>query len=126
MDHNFANEEGYVEKHIGELYGHLPNKWKQESLSRPKTLKPKETVFWGKGDKKIDIDKMTDTHLRHALKFVITNKLIEREKTDINPEVLAVLREAEDQIRYLHTKFQETGSGNSVLAKIKSIINRVT
>ena len=33
-----------------------------------------------------------------------------------------VLRESKSQIEYLHQKFSETGTGNAVLAKIKSIL----
>lgn len=35
-----------------------------------------------------------------------------------------VLREAKLQIEYLHDKFQTTGSGNAVLAKISAALNR--
>ncbi|MRI57466.1 hypothetical protein D8770_26570 [Methylobacterium sp. DB1607] len=37
-------------------------------------------------------------------------------------EMVAALREAELQIDYLHDKFQTTGTGSTVLAKIRSIL----
>jgi hypothetical protein len=40
-------------------------------------------------------------------------------------DVRLVLLEAKDQIEYLHQKFTATGSGNQVLAKIVSLINRL-
>lgn len=39
-------------------------------------------------------------------------------------ELETVLQEAELQINYLHEKFKETGSGNSVLLRIESALSR--
>lgn len=40
------------------------------------------------------------------------------------PELLEALKEAEQQIIYLHAKFRETGSGNKVLSIIKQAIQK--
>lgn len=37
------------------------------------------------------------------------------------PEIIDALIEASNQIEYLHGKFQETGSGNAVIAKLAEI-----
>ena len=39
-------------------------------------------------------------------------------------ELVAVLEEARLQIKYLHEKFQETGSGNSVLSRINAVLRK--
>lgn len=39
-------------------------------------------------------------------------------------EMAEVLQEAKMQIEYLHKKFQETGTGNSVCARINSVLNK--
>lgn len=41
------------------------------------------------------------------------------------PKAVDLLREAILQIEYLHNKFQETGSGNSVLSKLKTFVDGV-
>ncbi len=40
------------------------------------------------------------------------------------PNMYEVLKEAQLQIEYLHEKFGETGSGNQVLSKIQSVIQK--
>lgn len=40
------------------------------------------------------------------------------------PEMLDVLKEAKLQIEYLHKKFGETGSGNSVISRIETVIEK--
>lgn len=42
------------------------------------------------------------------------------------PEMLDALEEARLQIKYLHKKFQKTGSGNNVLNMIDTIIKKAT
>lgn len=42
------------------------------------------------------------------------------------PEMLEMLKEAAAQIQYLQDKFQETGSGNAVLSRIDSLIEKAT
>ena len=39
-------------------------------------------------------------------------------------ELETVLREARLQIEYLQEKFQETGTGNALLARIESVLDR--
>ncbi len=41
-----------------------------------------------------------------------------------NNELIELLKEAQLQIEYLHEKFGETGSGNQVLSKIQSAIQK--
>jgi hypothetical protein len=40
-------------------------------------------------------------------------------------EATDLLREAKNQIEYLHQKFQETGSGNAVIEKINILVNKI-
>jgi len=42
------------------------------------------------------------------------------------PDLLEMLEEAKLQIEYLHGKFGETGTGNSVLSRIDSVIQKAT
>jgi hypothetical protein len=41
---------------------------------------------------------------------------------NLYPELVEALEGAETQIQYLHDKFQETGSGNAELARIRTIL----
>ncbi len=49
--------------------------------------------------------------------------LIDR-AVNAHDDLIEALREAERQIEYLHGKFQETGSGNQVLARIRAAIDK--
>lgn len=40
-------------------------------------------------------------------------------------DMYIILKEAKIQLEYLHEKFKATGSGNQVLAKIESILNKI-
>ena len=53
-----------------------------------------------------------------------TVKLAEKYKGQ-RDELLEVADEARLQIEYLHDEFRETGSGNCVLAKLRSVVNKV-
>lgn len=39
------------------------------------------------------------------------------------PALLEALQEAKNQIEYLHSKFQATGSGNAVISRIKGLLD---
>ena len=45
---------------------------------------------------------------------------------NLHDEMVEALREAELQIVYLHEKFAETGSGNTTLARIRSVLSKST
>lgn len=45
-----------------------------------------------------------------------------QEESDMVDRLTQVLKEAERQIVYLHEKFQPTGSGENVLARIRNAI----
>lgn len=47
---------------------------------------------------------------------------VERKKMLAGPELYEAAKEAEAQIRYLHEKFQETGSGNAALTKLDAAL----
>lgn len=53
-----------------------------------------------------------------------TNEVLLNDK-ELWSEILETLCEAQAQIRYLHDKFKETGSGNAVLAKIDNTISKL-
>lgn len=56
----------------------------------------------------------------------VVRALTESEKDEELEKLRDVLSEAAIQIRYLHQKFQETGSGNSVLARIAAALSPST
>ena len=52
---------------------------------------------------------------------------IERsEQDDVISELKTVLTEARAQIDYLHNKFQKTGSGNQIIARIDRVLDSLT
>lgn len=40
-------------------------------------------------------------------------------------EATDLLREARNQIEYLHIKFQETGTGNAMIVRINNLIDKI-
>lgn len=67
-----------------------------------------------------------DTGLEKSIADAIKQEIL---KATQHPDLsLAVeaLKEAELQIVYLHDKFQETGSGNQAIAKIRSTYEQIT
>ena len=49
-----------------------------------------------------------------------------KEQDDIISELKTVLTEARAQIDYLHNKFQKTGSGNQIVARIDRVLDSLT
>jgi uncharacterized protein YllA (UPF0747 family) len=45
-------------------------------------------------------------------------------RADIADELADVIKEAILQIEYLHNKFQETGTGNAVLSRLKAALEK--
>jgi len=75
MDRNYAEEMAYCEGDVMEIYGNLPEKWKNQK-SKPIERK-KEVVYWELRDgEKVDIDKMSEQHLRNVLKLIVTKSLL--------------------------------------------------
>lgn len=61
-------------------------------------------------------------NLGKGSKLVSCNIAINREKVNNTTELL---EEAVLQIEYLHSKFGQTGSGNSVLSRLKTAIEKL-
>lgn len=126
MDNNFEEEEAYLPKEDHKKVAYRKPKKRQEL---PKEEVERPIVYWKRsGGKDLNIDHMSEEHLRNALRFIVTNDLLKTNSSSNNtlPEdARLVLLEAKDQIEYLHQKFTATGSGNQVLAKIVSLINRL-
>jgi hypothetical protein len=126
MDHNFAEEEAYLSQEDQKKVAYRKPKKRQEL---PKKEVERPVVYWKRsGGKDLNVDHMSQEHLRNALRFIVTNDLLKTKSSPNNtlPEdVRLVLLEAKDQIEYLHQKFTATGSGNQVVAKIVSLINRI-
>jgi len=41
-------------------------------------------------------------------------------------ELVELIHDAGSQIEYLHDKFSETGTGNNVISRIKSLLTKIT
>ena len=75
MDRNYAEEMAYCDGDVLKIYGDLPKKWKNK-INKPKEIK-KEPVYWElKDGKKIDIDTMSEQHLKNVLKLIVTKCLL--------------------------------------------------
>ena len=75
MDRNYAEEMAYCDGDVLKIYGDLPKKWKNQT-SKPNEIK-KEVVYWQlKDGKKIDIDTMSEQHLKNVLKLIVTKGLL--------------------------------------------------
>ena len=75
MDRNYAEEMAYCDGDFLKIYGDLPKKWKNK-IHKPKEIK-KEPVYWElKDGKKIDIDTMSEQHLKNVLKLIVTKGLL--------------------------------------------------
>jgi len=82
----------------------------------------------------IDAIKYIRTHLCVPLKYAaqfhqnevdkdgILKRQMKERLQDAAPDLLKALIEAKLQIEYLHGKFQETGSGSGVLARINAVL----
>lgn len=72
MDWKYASEEAYIEQ--GKLQENRGRPKKEKSIKeKPEPLK----VYWEvKDGSKIDIDKMSEAHLRNTLKMIVTNNLL--------------------------------------------------
>lgn len=59
--------------------------------------------------------------------FNVTNEtgLTPRELLSQRDELVELIHDAGSQIEYLHDKFSETGTGNNVLSRIKSLLTKI-
>ncbi len=51
-------------------------------------------------------------------------KVKQKEQSSLLDEMVSMLKISDIQIKYLHKKFKETGSGNSVILSIEALINK--
>ena len=60
--------------------------------------------------------------------FNVTNEtgLTPRELLSQRDELVELIHDAGSQIEYLHDKFSETGTGNNVISRIKSLLTKIT
>ena len=60
--------------------------------------------------------------------FNVTNEtgLTPRELLSQRDEFVELIHDAGSQIEYLHDKFSETGTGNNVISRIKSLLTKIT
>lgn len=59
--------------------------------------------------------------------FNVTNEtgLTPRELLAQRDELVELIHDAGSQIEYLHDKFSETGTGNNVISRIKSLLTKI-
>ena len=84
MNRNYAEEMAYCDGDVDNMFKNLKNnnftneiKRMQSKTTQTIIKKEKEVVFWElKDGKKIDIDTMTEQHLKNILKLIVTRGLL--------------------------------------------------
>jgi hypothetical protein len=77
MDRNYADEMAYCEGDSDHVFKKLDKTIKDNYLGKRQTSVKKETVYWElKDGNKIDIDTMSEQHLKNVLKLIVTKNLL--------------------------------------------------
>ena len=80
MDRNYAEEMAYCDGDIEKIFKKLKNKdfvYKAERMIPKENKIVKEAVYWElKDGKKVDIDTMSEQHLKNVLKLIVTKNLL--------------------------------------------------
>jgi hypothetical protein len=82
MDRNYAEEMAYCEGDTDNVFKKLDKVIKDNYQGKKQTFVKKEVVYWElKDGKKIDIDTMSEQHLKNVLKLIVTKNLLKQKTT---------------------------------------------